>query len=65
VADINEKIDLYLGSGVLLVWVIDPYRRTVMSCRPGAEPVFYTESQEITAEPHLPGFRAEVRRFFE
>jgi Uma2 family endonuclease len=64
VANINEKIDLYFDSGVLLVWVIDPHRRTVMSFRPEAEPELFTTSQEITAEPHLPGFRADVKRFF-
>jgi Uma2 family endonuclease len=65
IEEINEKIDAYLAAGVPLVWIIDPYRRTVTSHRPDAEPALFNIRQELTAEPHLPGFAAEVRRLFE
>jgi hypothetical protein len=33
--------------------------------RPGAEPETYNRLAEITAEPHLPGFRVKVADLFE
>jgi Uma2 family endonuclease len=65
VDEINEKIDGYLAAGVLLVWVIDPHRRTVAVYRPGAEPELVNVRQELAAEPHLPGFRVPAARLFE
>lgn len=61
---IKEKTTAYLDAGVPLVWVIDPYDRTVTAYRPGAEPVLFNAAQELTAEPHLPGFAVAVRRLF-
>jgi Uma2 family endonuclease len=62
--DITEKVQEYLDAGVALVWVVDPVFRTVMIYRPGAEPEFVNVRQELTAEPHLPGFRAAVAALF-
>jgi Uma2 family endonuclease len=64
VEEINEKIDDYLDAGVALVWVIDPYRRTVAVYRPGAEPELVNARQALTAEPHLPGFSVPAARLF-
>src|SRR5207244_109794 len=64
VEEINEKIDDYLAAGVALVWVIDPHRRTVEICRPGAEPELVNVRQELSGEPHLPGFRVPVAQIF-
>lgn len=61
---IDEKIEPYLESGVALVWIVDPRFRTVTVYRPDAEPSLFNADQEITAEPHLPGFRAPVAAFF-
>src|SRR5205085_10500858 len=55
--EIHEKIDSYLGAGVALVWVIDPYLHTVTILRPQAKPELVNADQELSAEPHLPGFR--------
>ncbi len=62
--DINEKIDEYLDAGVALVWVFDPHRRTVTVHRPGEEPELVNVRQELTGEPHLPGFRVAVAELF-
>jgi Uma2 family endonuclease len=35
---VDAKTDDYLQAGVALVWVIDPYDRTVTIYRPGQEP---------------------------
>lgn len=63
-AQINEKIDGYLEAGVPLVWAIDPHRRTVQVCRPGTEPESFNVREELSGEPHLPGFRVPVAHLF-
>lgn len=63
--DINDKIDMLLTAGVPLVWIIDPRRRTVTVHRPGAEPELVNVRQELSGEPHLPGFHIPVARLFE
>jgi Uma2 family endonuclease len=62
--EIDEKVELYLESGVAIVWVINPKFRTITSYRPGTEPEFFNALQELSAEPHLPGFRVPVARLF-
>ena len=65
VEEVKEKVDDYRAAGVPLVWVIDPYDRTVKVYRPGAEPELVNARQELFAEPHLPGFRVPAARLFE
>jgi Uma2 family endonuclease len=65
IEEVNEKIDTYLAARVPIVWIIDPYRRTVTVYQPDAEPKFYAVGSELTAEPHLPGFRVPVARVFD
>jgi Uma2 family endonuclease len=62
--EINEKIDQYLAAGVSLVWIIDPHDRTVTIYRPNQEPEFVNVRQELSGEPHLPGFRVPVADLF-
>jgi Uma2 family endonuclease len=63
--DVNEKIKAYLPARVSLIWIIDPYRRTVTVYQPDSEPELFNVRDELSAEPHLPGFRIPVARFFE
>jgi Uma2 family endonuclease len=63
--EITEKIDEFLETGVALVWVVDPHFETVTVYRPDAEPELFSVSQELTAEPPLPGFRVPVANIFE
>ncbi len=65
IEDINEKIDAYLAARVPLIWIIDPYRRTVTVYQPDSVPKLFTISDELSAEPHLPGFRVPVARLFD
>jgi Uma2 family endonuclease len=60
----NDKIDLFLEVGVNLVWVVDPRFRTIDIYRPGAEPERFNVNQELSGEPHLPGFRVPVAQVF-
>jgi Uma2 family endonuclease len=61
---IDEKSDSYLQAGVALVWVIDPHDRTVTIYRPGQEPELVNVRQELSGDPHLPGFRVPVAQLF-
>jgi Uma2 family endonuclease len=61
---VDQKVAAYLEAGVAVVWVIHPTLRTVLVHRPGAEPELYNATHELTAEPHLPGFRVPVARLF-
>lgn len=61
---IDEKIDDYLRAGVALVWVIDPHDRAVLVYRPGQEPELVNSRQELSGDPHLPGFRVPVPQLF-
>src|SRR5262249_17281974 len=65
IGDVHEKIDEYLDAGVPLVWVIDPHDRTVTIHRRGARPEMVNDAQELSGEPHLPGFRVRVAELFE
>jgi Uma2 family endonuclease len=61
----HEKIDDHLDAGVKVVWVVDPYDRTVRIYQPGEEPTLVNAKQELTAESTLPGFRVQVAKLFE
>jgi Uma2 family endonuclease len=62
--EIDEKVAVYLESGVKIVWVVNPRFKTVTVYRPDLQPALFNENQTIDAEPHLPGFRACVGSFF-
>ena len=61
--DVIEKIGLYLEAGAV-VWMIDPDLKTIQVHRPGHLPESFNASQELSAEPYLPGFRVAVAKFF-
>ena len=63
--DVMGKIDEYLRAGVLLVWSVEPMSSTITVYRPDAAPTTCNVHDEITAEPHLPGFRVAVAEIFE
>lgn len=65
IEEIHEKITIYQSAGVPLVWVFHPYDRTVTVYRPDNEPDPLNVREELSGEPHLPGFRVPVARLFE
>lgn len=62
--EVTDKVQEYLKAGVALVWLFDPVFHTVQVYRPDAEPEMFNSQQELSGEPHLPGFRVEVVRLF-
>ncbi len=63
--DVVEKIGIYLTAGVPVVWILDPDLKTIQVHRPGQLPRMVNLSQELSAEPELPGFRVPVAHLFE
>ncbi len=63
--NIIKKIAAYLEAGVEHVWIIEPVFRTVTVYQPNGPPRQFNVEDEITAEPHLPGFRVAVAAIFE
>ena len=64
IEDVSEKVEACLEAGVAVVWEVNPYYQTVTVHRPGAPREIFKEGQDITAEPHLSGFRAPVSEIF-
>jgi Uma2 family endonuclease len=62
--DILAKVQDYLETGVKLVLLLEPVFETVTVFRPDAPPTLLTGAQELSADPHLPGFHCAVRDFF-
>ena len=62
--EIYEKLELYLGAGIGLVWLIDPHDKSILVYRPNTAPVMLKLHQNLTGEPHRPGFRVPVAEIF-
>lgn len=62
---IQEKVANSLQADVKLVWVIDPHDQTVTIYQPGSPPYLVNVTQELSGEPHLPGFRVSVAQLFD
>ncbi len=63
--DILDKVEAYLNAGTLLVWVIEPVFKTVMVYRAGLPPQGLNVTQELSGEPHLPGFKVAIAELLE
>ena len=59
-SEIHEKIADYLDAGTRLVWVVDPYSRTVMAVRSRDDIRLIPADAEIDEADVLPGFRRRV-----
>jgi Uma2 family endonuclease len=62
--EIEEKIEEYLASGVLLVWIISPKHRTVTVHKANVEPVVLMESDTLDGENVVSGFQCSIARLF-
>jgi Uma2 family endonuclease len=63
--ELDEKVEEYMTSGVILVWVVNPKKRTVTVYRPGASPEVLGESDQLDGRPVLPAFQYPVAKLFE
>ena len=61
---IRERVALLLKVGVKIVWIVDVDDETVRVRRKGVPTQTFNTTQELTAEPELPGFRVPVAALF-
>ena len=64
-SDVEEKIDEYLAAGVKLVWVVDPPHRGVRVHRADGSVADLRETDELSGEDVIPGFRCRVSDLFK
>jgi Uma2 family endonuclease len=62
--EVDEKVQAYLRAGVRLVWVVNPDARAVAVHRQTEIGDILRESDELTGEEVLPGFRCRVSELF-
>lgn len=64
IVEISARIDDWLGAGVQMLWIVDPFRRTVTTYRSGLDPVLLGEHGTLEGDPVVPGFRCPVAELF-
>jgi Uma2 family endonuclease len=65
VYDVDTKVQDWLDAGVRCVWVVNPLRRTVGIHRSSGAGTILRETDELTGEDAVPGFRCLVSDFFK
>ena len=65
VEDIRNKVVEYLDVGVQVVWVVDPYFRTVQVHRSGKSPETFNSEQTLTEPEVMVGFEVSVLALFQ
>lgn len=62
--EVAERVAEYLDCGVPVVWVLNPYFRTVTVHRPNTTPTALDARGTVAGDPELPGFSCPVADFF-
>lgn len=60
-----RKIEDYLTAGVKVVWLADPFARTITVFRRDMPPQVLTENDILTVEDIIPGFQVAVKDIFQ
>jgi Uma2 family endonuclease len=61
----DARVKQYLASGVQLIWIIDPWMRTVTVYEPNGNIQIITEQGTLTGDPVIPGFAIAVAKLFQ
>lgn len=64
-AELRDKVAEYLAAGVLVVWVLDPARRTVTEFRAGQAEREWLATDMLTIPDVIPGFQVLVGDLFD
>jgi len=60
----EEKVAQWLSAGTAMVWVVNPRRRMVTVYRSLTDITVLTETDELTGNDVVPGFRCQVAKIF-
>ncbi len=63
--EVAEKVDDYLAAGALLVWVVNPKRKTIIVHEPMQPSRTLQATDTLEGGTVLPGFRCKVGKAFE
>jgi Uma2 family endonuclease len=61
---VRERVAEWLEAGTLVVWVVDPCRRTVAVHETGQAPAVFGESDLLSGGALQPGYKLAVREVF-
>ncbi|MGH8065203.1 MAG: Uma2 family endonuclease [Candidatus Entotheonellia bacterium] len=64
IEEVNNKIDDWLNAGVQMLWIGDPFRRTLTIYQHGHDPILLGEHGILEGDPVVPGFRCPVAEIF-
>ena len=64
VHEVDDKVRDWLEGGAKMVWVVDPKRRSVTVYRSPARVKILTETEELSGEDVVDGFRCTVGDIF-
>jgi Uma2 family endonuclease len=64
VYELSEKVEEYLKAGVKLIWIVVPKTKTVRIYRANGSIDELHETQELSGEEVVPGFRCRVSELF-
>lgn len=62
--EITAKVDEYFAAGVRVVWIVDPFARTLAAHRPDTSVQVFRNDEPLTCDL-LPGFAVPAARFFD
>jgi Uma2 family endonuclease len=61
---VEEKMRMWMGNGVQLAWLIDPYGGEAIVYRPDAEPEKLAQPEYLLGEGPVAGLRVPMKRFW-
>jgi len=64
VAEMRQKVSVYLANGAQIAVLVDPDARTVEIYRPGREPEAYRDRASVALDPELPRFVLNLEPIF-
>jgi Uma2 family endonuclease len=62
--DMSRRVRLSLDAGVRLVWIVDPYERTVTAYAPDRTARIFVDEETLDGGDVLPGFELPVGQVF-
>ena len=62
--DIRDKVLEYLAADVPLIWIVDPYFRTITVHRPDKRPKMFNDGETLSGDVTLPDFEIAVASLF-